>query len=80
MIEYQLILNIRVLKTGQELKESIRSGDRSAAISKYNYIRDLLSNKNGARQLQEWAQENLKYQAHVVSIDGLYGVAMIKIL
>lgn len=65
---------------GQTVKQAIKMADRNFAISKYNYILSLIGKKEKQHELLEWSQENLSVDGVVTSLEGLYGVAMVKIL
>ena len=80
MLEYQIILNVYLPQNGgRTIKQVVRYDTREAAVSAFKYLSDLSVNKN-SREMNEWAQEHLSQPGQIVSTDGLFGVAYIKIL
>lgn len=62
------------------MKHAIRAKEREAAIVKYKYLAELVGDARRAKELQQWCNENLSVVGTVQSIDGLYGIATIKLM
>jgi hypothetical protein len=79
MLEYQLIFKM-YLPDGTYYKKVLSSTDRESAITRFNYVSGLLKDtKKNGRELKEWCMDN-DIKGVIIGIEGLYGVAYIKIL
>jgi len=81
MIEYQIILNVYLPdQGGRTIKQVVSCSDRESAITKFKYLSTLATDKKRQRELNDWAQENLKVPGQIVGTEGLFAVAYIKLL
>jgi hypothetical protein len=78
MLEYQIIVRV-FHPQGGETRHVVRSGDREAAIKKFQYLDGLLKDKKRYQENREWIQENLNVTGQLVKIEGLFGVSYIQI-
>lgn len=83
MIEYQILLNVylHTQQGGRTVKQSVRCTDRDAAVKKFQYLDSLIKDGRAQVELKAWTEENLGLRdAIITSLDGLYGVAYIKVM
>jgi hypothetical protein len=64
---------------GSSVKKIIRGSDRDNMVTKFKYICDLVTDKRKVRELASWALDN-SISGIIVGVEGLYGVAYVKIL
>ena len=80
-IEYQIVLSVYLPSQGGRMsKQIVRCSDRESAIKKFAYLDKLVNTKTFRNELNDWAQDNLIEPGHITHVDGLFGVAYIKIL
>jgi hypothetical protein len=77
-IEYQVIVKI-YLASGASIRQVVRSSDRKAAISKYNYLDDLVK-KQKIGENREWVWDQFHVQGEITGLEGMFGVSYVKVL
>jgi hypothetical protein len=79
MVEYHILVSV-YMNNGQNIKYPVKSSDRDNAITKFTYLQGLLKDKRKSGELRDWTTENINVPGVVTGIDGVYGVAYVRIL